>query len=103
MSLQPPSLDSFDTHLPADSLEFCPIQPHQDILVVGTYKLDATAQDSASQTRLGKCWLFLTEESGKLWVYYIAILRVKFKPKSRNDIQQFDLPAILDLKWQYHF
>lgn len=59
---------NFDTEYPADSVEFCPHEEFQDILVCGTYKLieeKGTPSDHNSEMtevqlrtprrRLGKC------------------------------------------------
>ncbi|KAF8973930.1 WD-40 repeat-containing protein [Flammula alnicola] len=92
---------TFDTVLPADSLEFCPTANFQDIFVCGTYKLvdqqqsseleaipisEAESSSRVTQTRRGHCLVFQVtpDPDGGL-------------PFQR--IQSFDLPAILDMKW----
>jgi len=72
-----------DTVLPADSLEFCPSPGFHEIFVCGTYKLD----DQVS-TRRGLCLVF-------------KILLDAEEPLSCQQIQSFDLPAILDMKWSH--
>jgi len=86
---------AFDTTFPADSLEFCPTVGYQDILVCGTYNLlekphsqseSGGVRSKATQTRHGQCLVFRTSppENYRL-----------------HQIQAFDLPAILDMKWSY--
>ncbi|KAF9481426.1 WD40 repeat-like protein [Pholiota conissans] len=94
---------TFDTDLPADSLEFCPQVGFEDIFVCGTYKLvdsdrrsnpkvegDAVVISESKntvqgpQTRKGQCLLF----------------RITKNPEDEfRQIQRFNLPAILDMKW----
>ena len=38
-------MSSYDTIFPADTVEFCPFSENTDILVCGTYKLQATEND----------------------------------------------------------
>ncbi|KAK0233086.1 WD40-repeat-containing domain protein [Armillaria fumosa] len=75
----------FDTIYPADSVEFCPHVNLQDIFVVGTYKLDQDDGDMERKTpqhRRGQCRVFRIATG------------TDFK-----QIQCFDLPAVLDMKW----
>ncbi|KAH7883581.1 WD40-repeat-containing domain protein [Phlebopus sp. FC_14] len=87
---------AFDTLWPADSVEFCPHEGAQDVLVCGTYKLE---QQSASamvgagiddtdlprnQVRRGKCLVF-------------QVFPDATRPYSK--IQEIALPAVLDQKW----
>ncbi|KAF8807414.1 WD40 repeat-like protein [Phlegmacium glaucopus] len=77
-----------DTVLPADSLEFCPSSGFHDIFVCGTYKIDdqisAEQESLLPRTRRGQCLVFK------------VLLDSEGQPQQ---IQSFDLPAILDMKW----
>ncbi|KAK0506232.1 WD40-repeat-containing domain protein [Armillaria luteobubalina] len=75
----------FDTIYPADSVEFCPHDSLQDIFVVGTYKLDQDDGDMERKTpqhRRGQCRVFRMDTGTNF-----------------EQIQCFDLPAVLDMKW----
>lgn len=90
MTRQVKTLFSWDTEFSADSAEFCPVEPHQDILAVGTYQLaDPDGPEGADTTSLPK------KRLGRL---YLKQLR----DKSLVLLQQIDMPAILDLKWCCH-
>jgi diphthine methyl ester acylhydrolase len=86
-----------DTVLPADSLEFCPSSGFHDIFVCGTYKLED------QETRRGQCLVFkflLDPEEQLSWCAFLQ----KELPEANfvfvsQQIQSFDLPAILDMKW----
>ncbi|PBL01145.1 WD-40 repeat-containing protein [Armillaria gallica] len=76
----------FDTIYPADSVEFCPHENLHDIFVVGTYKLDQEDGDMERKTpqhRRGQCRVFRMSSGTNF-----------------EEIQCFDLPAVLDMKWQ---
>ncbi|OBZ79821.1 Diphthine methyltransferase [Grifola frondosa] len=95
-------MTGFDTHFPADSVEFCPHPDAQNIFVCGTYKLEQPQPLSAEpsseveitppsppskpvrQNRKGKCLLFLIEEDSE---------------EQFSLLQETSLPAILDMKW----
>ncbi|KAH9486927.1 Diphthine methyltransferase [Psilocybe cubensis] len=92
---------SFDTIWPADSLEFCPAPGFQDIFVCGTYKLledpaqaltepsaEANGKSKISQSRRGQCLAFRVIPEAK-------------NGYSFQQVQSFDLPAILDMKWSH--
>lgn len=34
----------WDTGYSADSVEWCPVEPHRDVLVCGTYQLEKSAE-----------------------------------------------------------
>lgn len=90
MSLEVKTLFSWDTDFSADSAEFCPVEPHQDILAVGTYQLaDPDCPEGADATSLPK------KRLGRLYLKQL-------KDKSLVLVQQIDMPAILDLKWCCH-
>jgi hypothetical protein len=74
MASSPPTVQSFDTVYPADSVEFCPISDYSDYFVCGTYFLqtdepasNALPVQKGAQTRIGKCWLFKSENLGTLY------------------------------------
>ena len=49
---------SWDSELSADSVEFCPIEGHRDIVVVGTYSVSASDADTFSPSqRRGRIYL----------------------------------------------
>jgi hypothetical protein len=85
MSSSEPSkgtIDSVDTELPADSVEFCPRAESRHVLVCGTYNLVKNSEenkDSADvkqpQTRNGRCLVYEVDEfSQKLHVRFNSIL-----------------------------
>lgn len=90
--------ESYDTVLPADSVEFCPHEDSRDIFVCGTYKLEheraadvtvspnetASEPESSGQYRWGKCFVFKVTDT---------------KAKLCTLIQEMTLSAILDQKW----
>ncbi|KAG9042112.1 hypothetical protein FS837_011344 [Tulasnella sp. UAMH 9824] len=77
------SPEGFDTEYSADSVEFCPHPDSLDIFVCGTYQLQEETADRPRR-RLGRCYLFETSEDGVL-----------------SELQRFNLPAILDMKWSH--
>ena len=90
MTHQVKTLFSWDTEFSADSAEFCPVEPFQDILAVGTYQLaDPDCSDGADASDLPK------KRLGRLYLK-------QMKDKSLVLLQQIDMPAILDLKWCCH-
>ncbi|XP_035432929.2 diphthine methyltransferase isoform X1 [Spodoptera frugiperda] len=78
----------WDTGYSADSVEWCPVEPYQDVLVCGTYQLDNTAEGNTAskQTRLGKIYLFVVNEN-----------TAELAP-----VHSIDTSGILDQKWCYH-
>lgn len=77
------TIDSFDTILSADSVEWCPIENFRDIFVCGTYQLleKESIDASESQKRVGRIYLFQVEH-GRL-----------------NLLEQLEGAAVLDMKW----
>ncbi|KAJ9577190.1 hypothetical protein L9F63_006247 [Diploptera punctata] len=76
------TLHQWDTIYSADSVEWCPIAPHQNIFVCGTYQLAEHESQQDAYKRLGRLYLFkfnITED-----------LKL---------VQTIDMPAILDMKW----
>ncbi|XP_067937894.1 diphthine methyltransferase-like [Watersipora subatra] len=77
----PVTLDVFKTKYSADSIEWCPTDGHQTLLVCGTYQLKSS--EKAAAERLGCLYLFKAEEE-----------KLKL-------LDTVDCPAILDQKWCY--
>ncbi|KAM3610645.1 uncharacterized protein V6R79_006884 [Siganus canaliculatus] len=81
------NLQVFDTELSADSVEWCPVAPHSDILACGTYKLHKEAGElDAAPRRTGRLYLFEFHQSGSV-------------SPPLTELQHIDTAAILDLKW----
>lgn len=77
------TLDTFITELPADSVEWCPVEPFKDVLACGTYKLpEINDSPSWKNRRIGEIYLFRVAEGGKLEM-----------------LHQIDGSGILDMKW----
>jgi hypothetical protein len=67
--LEMTSLSTYDTLYCADTAEFCPHPDATDILACGTYQLqEGSPKDGASQTRVGRCWIFRVDGRGHLFV-----------------------------------
>ena len=49
----------WDTGYSADSVEWCPVEPHRDVLVCGTYQLDKNA-DQGKIISIAFCRLVIT-------------------------------------------
>lgn len=79
------TLESFDTKLSADSVEWCPIDNFRDVFVCGTYKLAEADEDDERE---------LTQRLGKLYLFRIQNGRL-------NLLQSFEGAAILDMKWAH--
>lgn len=79
------TLESFDTKLSADSVEWCPIENFRDVFVCGTYQLtEADTDDEQELTqRLGKIYLFRVQ-NGRL-----------------NLLHSYEGAAVLDMKWAH--
>ncbi|XP_066509890.1 diphthine methyltransferase-like isoform X1 [Hoplias malabaricus] len=86
------SLQVFNTELSADSVEWCPVAQWSHILACGTYQLQKddvsskAGEESTTPNRTGRLYLFQFLSQGD------------FTPPL-TEIQRFDTPAILDLKW----
>ncbi|XP_028027962.1 diphthine methyltransferase isoform X1 [Bombyx mandarina] len=78
----------WNTEYSADSVEWCPVEPHKNVLVCGTYELAESDEDQLAQkqTRLGKIFLFVINQDA-----------TEIKP-----IQTVNTSGILDLKWCNH-
>ncbi|XP_063444635.1 diphthine methyltransferase-like [Mytilus trossulus] len=83
------TLQVLDTEYSADSVEWCPHDGYQDILLCGTYQLDQSkdSQEDSSvpQTRLGKLHTYRLKEEEET--------------QSLDHVQTTDMPGILDIKW----
>ena len=71
-------LQSWDTQLYADCVEFCPFEPYFSIAICGTYQL---CESEASRV-------------GRLSLHSVDLKQVDLTP-----IQLVDTPGILDVKW----
>lgn len=75
------TLCSYDTIYSADSVEWCPIEPYQNIFICGTYQLNKDTEAEVQNKREGYLYLFTFNQSN--------LLR----------LQRLDIPAVLDSKW----
>ncbi|XP_076293228.1 diphthine methyltransferase [Lasioglossum baleicum] len=81
------NLDSFDTELSADSVEWCPSDSHKNIFVCGTYQLikdNELKVDIAKTKRFGRIYMFKVDGEGHLTL-----------------LQKLEVPAVLDMKWAH--
>lgn len=123
-------LSSWNTKFSADSVEFCPVPPHQGVFVVGTYQLlqetadDAktTAQAAASTDGQNKaeedrCFTTLKLATGAATSDKLSNVSANeagrrtgslYLHKLNDDcvtaklIEEKDMSAILDMKWSCH-
>lgn len=70
------TVTTFDTVYNADTVEWCPVSPYNNLLVCGTYQLNET-----DKNRFGRLYL------------------LKVNTDSLHVIQQLDMGAIPDCKW----
>ncbi|XP_076458696.1 diphthine methyltransferase-like [Babylonia areolata] len=91
-SLEPitTTLQEIDTQLYADSVEWCPFEGMQDILLCGTYQLleseEQTTQSGQPQVRVGQ----------------LQVYRLHTPENNCPSLTQshgIDMPGILDIKW----
>ncbi|XP_067673736.1 diphthine methyltransferase-like [Haliotis asinina] len=84
-------VQTFDTELYADSVEWCPVEGCQDILLCGTYQLEeqnkeeAACEEKRPQTRVGQ----------------LRMYRLKSNDSCTNLSLHhcLDMPGVLDIKW----
>ncbi|XP_056648191.1 diphthine methyltransferase [Diorhabda sublineata] len=81
-SLNIETIYSFDTEYSADSVEWCPHKPNQNIFVCANYQLIESTTDTCTTKRLGRLLLFSIHHRNGLKL-----------------LQRIDTPAILDQKW----
>lgn len=77
-------LQSYDTQLNADCVEFCPFEPCYSNAIVGTYQLcESGVDDGNASTRVGR-----------LSLHNITVENCDLTP-----VHLLDTPGILDIKW----
>ncbi|XP_011635859.1 diphthine methyltransferase [Pogonomyrmex barbatus] len=77
------TLATFNTEYPADTIEWCPVEPFRNILACGTYKLDKSIQDTSSRAyKQGRIYLLRVIDGGKLEL-----------------LQTLHTAAVLDMRW----
>ncbi|XP_068631875.1 diphthine methyltransferase isoform X1 [Battus philenor] len=78
----------WNTEYSADSVEWCPLERHSNVLVCGTYQLDKKdeGQQDQKQKRLGRIYLFTVDRN----------------TKELHPIQTIETSGILDQKWCHH-
>ncbi|CAB0032241.1 unnamed protein product [Trichogramma brassicae] len=77
------TLQTFDTELSADSVEWCPHENFADIMVCGTYELKVEDEGGSKRERIGRIYLMkLNEQRSGLDV-----------------LQTIEVSAVLDMKW----
>jgi diphthamide biosynthesis protein 7 len=95
------TLHIWDTEYSADSVEWCPIAPYQNVFVCGTYQL-AQNQNAEVKRQVCDCSLTNQEENavsdpcsrlGRLHMFAIDSSR------GLCLLQTLEMPAILDCKW----
>lgn len=83
------TLTTFDTVLPADTVEWCPVEPYRHILACGTYELIKDKSETKPTSRRGQILLF----------------RIASDEESRSAslqlLQKVCTSAVLDMKWLY--
>lgn len=84
-------LQTLDTKYCADSVEWCPITPHCDYFVCGTYELQESKEDSktTNSTRVGQLHLLSITKQLEIELHFTAdtsaILDIKWYPKAIHD------------------
>lgn len=84
------TLHSIDTVYSADSVEWCPHEPHHDLFVCGTYQLEDASQVDEGQSQFDtKC-----KRKGRIYFF-----RFDATAESLIEVFQVETNAILDQKW----
>lgn len=81
------TLHTYDTVYSADSVEWCPHNPYQQLFVCGTYQLDDKAESISSNTSQ-------TVRKGRILVFDFDLEQNLLTKK-----QEIETSAILDQKW----
>jgi diphthamide biosynthesis protein 7 len=98
------TLHIWDTEYSADSVEWCPVSPYQNIFVCGTYQLVTTentevekreSNDTVKNLEMGEgsaiCDRY--KRNGRLYLFAID------SSKGLCLLQTLEMPAVLDCKW----
>lgn len=107
MTCEVKCLFSWNTQYSADSAEFCPVEPYEDYLAVGTYQLADPEQtveihgQDFHGTPAGVESCLQTDDIPKKRLGRLHLMRMTEK-KELVLVQQIDMPAILDMKWSQH-
>ncbi|KAL8590138.1 hypothetical protein ACOMHN_010333 [Nucella lapillus] len=89
----PLTLQVMDTQLCADSVEWCPHQGLQDLLLCGTYQLLESAEQTPQQSAQPQVRV------GQLQVYQLHTPENDTASSSLTQLHCIDMPGILDIKW----
>jgi len=87
------TMDTFDTELSADSVEWCPIEPFRNIFVCGTYKLiedESKEIKEQNETR---------ERIGRIYLFSVIGQTDNKENKRLLLLQHIECPGVLDMKW----
>ena len=76
-------LQSYDTQLNADCVEFCPFEPYYSKAIVGTYQLCESGDEGTTSTRVGR----------------LSLHNINVENCDLTPVQLLDTPGILDIKW----
>lgn len=113
------TLDSFNPTFSADSVEWCPAEDFRQFFICGTYQLIENQDEPSDSKRLGKVYLFETQNFGKLKIVQeletVGVLDIKWAPQKFHDqillgianakgfLEIFELvsdPIRLNFKWK---
>ncbi|XP_015590736.1 diphthine methyltransferase isoform X2 [Cephus cinctus] len=83
------TLDTFDTQFPADSVEWCPIEPYRNLFVCGTYHL---AQEDLQTAATGEK---VPERLGQIYLFQVI------EKKLLRIMKKAHVAAVLDMKWAH--
>lgn len=108
--MNPLSRSEADTIYSADSIEFCPLD--SNLFACGTYQIikddteaarrvdvdgDELEALSPSVERFGRCLLYQVDDHGRH--LYVPVDEEESADIDRRELQRFEGPAILDMKW----